>query len=48
MRMVIVEGGGAVLGVNLGHPIVTNGDMALPKLLWAVLICLYSWGLLLM
>ena len=22
----IVEGGGAVLGVNLGRPIVTNGD----------------------
>jgi len=25
---VIVEGKGAVLGVNLGHPIVTNGDFA--------------------
>jgi len=22
----IVEGEGAVLGVNMGHPIVTNGD----------------------
>jgi len=26
MRMVIVEGEGAVLGVNLGRPIVTNRD----------------------
>ena len=26
--MVIVEGKGAVLGVNLGCPIVTNGDLA--------------------
>jgi len=25
---VIVEGEGAVLGVNLGHPTVTNGDYA--------------------
>jgi len=24
--VVIVKGEGAVLGVNLGHPIVTNGD----------------------
>jgi len=24
---VIVEGEGVVLGVNLGHPIVTNGDL---------------------
>ena len=24
--VVIVEGEGSVLGVNLGHPIVTNGD----------------------
>jgi len=26
--VVIVEGEGAVLGVNLGHPTVTNGDYA--------------------
>jgi len=26
--VVIVEGEGAVFGVNLGHPIVTNGDFA--------------------
>jgi len=26
--VVIVKGKGAVLGVNLGHPIVTNGDFA--------------------
>ena len=26
--VVIVEGEGAVLGSNLGHPIVTNGDFA--------------------
>jgi len=26
--VVIVEGGGAVLEVNFGHPIVTNGDFA--------------------
>jgi len=26
MGVVIVEGKGAVLGVNVGHPIVTNGD----------------------
>jgi len=25
-RVVIVEGEGAVLGVNVGHPIVSNGD----------------------
>jgi len=29
MGMVIVEGEGAVLGVNLGHPIVTIGDFAM-------------------
>jgi len=41
MRVEIVKGKGAVLGVNVGHPIVTNGDSAmrggdaaLPKLLW--------------
>jgi len=28
MGMVIVEGEGAVLGVNLGRPIVTNKDFA--------------------
>jgi len=27
MGVVIVEGEGAVLGVNLGRPIVTNGDL---------------------
>jgi len=36
---------GAVLGVNFGRPIVTNGDFvtpALPKLLWAGLVyCLW-------
>jgi len=26
MGVVIVEGEGLVLAVNLGHPIVTNGD----------------------
>jgi len=26
--VVIVQGEGAVLGVNLGRPIVTNGDFA--------------------
>jgi len=26
--VVIIEGKGAVLGVNLGHPTVTNGDYA--------------------
>ena len=26
--VVIIEGEGAVLGVNLGHPTVTNGDYA--------------------
>jgi len=25
--VVIVEGEGAVFGVNVGHPIVTNGDV---------------------
>ena len=25
--MVIVKGEGAVLGVNLGHPIITNGEL---------------------
>ena len=41
MEMEIVEGEGAVLVVNVGHPIVTSrifcvrgGDAALPKLLW--------------
>ena len=28
MGVVIVEGEGAVLGVNLGHPTVTNGALA--------------------
>jgi len=28
MGELIVKGEGAVLGVNLGHPIVTNGDFA--------------------
>jgi len=28
MGMVIFEGEGAVLGLNLGFPIVTNGDFA--------------------
>jgi len=27
--VMIIEGEGAVLGVNLGHPIVTNGDFAM-------------------
>ena len=26
VRVIIVEGEGAVLGLNLGRPIVTNGD----------------------
>jgi len=26
MEVEIVEGKGSVLGVNVGHPIVTNGD----------------------
>jgi len=26
-EVVIIEGEGAVLGVNVGHPIVTNGDL---------------------
>jgi len=41
----IVEWEGAVLGVNVGHPIVTDGilcvrdgDAALPKLLWDFLL----------
>jgi len=43
----IVEGEAAVLGVNLGRPIVTNGDIlstvvrerrVLPKLLWGGLV----------
>jgi len=40
MGVVIVEGERPVLGVNLGHPIVTNGDFAtqLFKLLWAGLV----------
>ena len=29
MGMVIVEGEGAVLRLNLGRPIVTNGDLAM-------------------
>ena len=40
MEVEIVEGEGAVLGVNMGHPIVTNGilyvrggDAVLPRLL---------------
>jgi len=28
MDVVIVEGEGAVLGISVGHPIVTNGDFA--------------------
>jgi len=28
MGMVIVEGEGAVLGLNFGRPVVTNGDFA--------------------
>jgi len=27
MGVMIIEGEGAVLGVKLGHPIVTNGDL---------------------
>jgi len=46
MAVEIVEGEEAVLGVNVGHPIVTNGDFGVvilclkggdetfPKLLW--------------
>jgi len=41
MGVEIIEGEGAVLEVNVGHPIVTSGilcmrggDAALPKLLW--------------
>jgi len=41
----IIEGEGAVLVVNVGHPIVTNeilcvrgSDVALPKLLWDFLL----------
>jgi len=41
MEVKIVEGEGAVLVVNVGHPVVTNGilyvrgsNVALPKLLW--------------
>jgi len=44
----ITKGEGAVLGGNVGHPIVTNGilcmmggDMVLPKLFWDFLL-LYS------
>jgi len=29
VEVVIVKGKGAVLGVNLGHPIVTNGGIIL-------------------
>jgi len=45
MGVVIIEGEVAVMGVNLGHPIVTSGifcmrggDAALPKLLWNFLL----------
>jgi len=44
MEVEIIEGQWAVLGVNLGHPVVTDsifsmrgGDAAHPKLLWAFL-----------
>jgi len=47
MGVEIVKEEGAVFGVNLGHPIVTNGilcmrggDAALPKLLWDFLFLL--------
>jgi len=54
MEVEIVEGEGAVLGVNMGHPVVTNGilcvrggDAVLPKLLWDLLLtdvtCSSSW-----
>jgi len=45
--VVIIEGDGIVLGVNLEHPIVTNGSLccllvrqrrAFPKLLWEGLV----------
>jgi len=43
-RVEIIEGEGALLGVNVGHPVVTNWDIvanlfsaALPKLLWDLL-----------
>ena len=45
MEVEIVEWEGAVLGVNVGHSIATNGilsvkggDAALPKLLWDFLL----------
>ena len=45
MKVEIVEQEGAVLVVNVGHPIVTNsilcvrsGDASLPKLLWDLLL----------
>jgi len=34
MGVVIVEGERAVLGLNLGRPIVTNGDFATRILFW--------------
>jgi len=41
MRVEIIEGEGTVLGVNVGHPVVTSGDFpmrggvaALLKLVW--------------
>jgi len=43
MGLVIVEGEGAVLGLNLGHPIVTNGDFVmqlLPNYFGQYLLCL--------
>jgi len=44
IEVVIVKREGAVLGVNLKHPIITVGlcDAALPKLLWARLVYLYD------
>ena len=58
MAVVIVKGEGAVLGVNVGHPIVTNGDCGVvilcreggdavfPKLLWDFLLYVYAGSLL--
>jgi len=57
MGVEIVEGVGTVLGVNVGHPIVTNGDCGvvilcvkggdadLPKFLWNFLFSLGLRGL---
>jgi len=49
MEVEIVEGEGAVLVVNVGHPIVTNeilcvrgSDTSLPKLLWDSLLLMWS------